>query len=157
MTRVNVRIVGEAVAVGRLLAALESAAEVSGTSFYPPGTLYPNASGGGGTRAYLSVVVPEDVPLLVFGELPPRRRKAPPTRDEEERTAGELKARPGEWACVGSYVSDGSARQTASHIRTGRRACYGPAGAFEAVHRADDASGRWRVYARYVGGGGERS
>lgn len=62
--------------------------------------------------------------------------------------ANQLRARPGEWAHIGTRASAGSARQGAYQVR-GRNEAFAPAGAFEAASRTVD--GEHRIYARYVG------
>lgn len=141
MTRIEVRLVGEEEAVRRTVVQLAAAADIVGQAFRQART-------ADSIRAYLTVDVPEGGPVF---ENVPRRR---PTPQDEARTVAMLQARPGEWARIGTYPSNHTARQTASLIRRGRRACYAPAGAYEAEqHPASDGSGAWRVYARYVGGG----
>lgn len=79
-----------------------------------------------------------------------------PFRRVESRQvfADQLRARPGEWALLGRYVTGGVARQSAYEIRNAldpKDQPFAPAGAFEAEART--MFGEHRVYARYVGGG----
>lgn len=142
MTRIEVRLVGEEETVRRTIVQMAATADIIAQAFRP-------AQSADGIRAYLTVDVPDNRP--VFEGIPGRVR---PTRQDEERTVAMLQARPGEWARIGTYSSNHTARQTASAIRRGRRACYAPAGAYEAeYHPTGDGSGAWRVYARYIGGG----
>ena len=65
-----------------------------------------------------------------------------------------LKARPGEWALIRTVSSVSSATSTAYQIRSARLSAFAPAGSFEAVSRT--TNGEYRVYARYVGEGGDQ-
>ena len=58
-----------------------------------------------------------------------------------------LKARPGQWACIGRDIPTG----IVSTVRTGGLICFKHKGAFEAVVR--NHTSRWSgdVYVRYVG------
>jgi hypothetical protein len=63
--------------------------------------------------------------------------------------ASEMKARPMEWALVGTYGSSDSAASMARNIKLGKLKAYEPAGAFESTSRTVDKQPR--VYARYLG------
>ena len=61
--------------------------------------------------------------------------------------AAQLKARPGEWACIGRNIQT----SMVTAIRRGGIKCFAPAGSFEVVTR--NHTERWRadIYVRYVG------
>lgn len=84
---------------------------------------------------------------LKFEPPPAKERKA--SWGRHYLIAHRLRARPKEWAVVGTYNGAESARATVRHIRKGRLESYRPAGSFEAEARTVD--GEARVYARYVG------
>lgn len=88
---------------------------------------------------------------LIF-EDPPSPKNRQSSAAHHSTVAAQLKERPGEWARAGAYGSYGSSASMARHIRQGHLAAYRPQGAFEAVARTVD--GEYRVYARYVGEGG---
>lgn len=79
----------------------------------------------------------------------PPPAKVRPVRGRHYLVAHRLRAKPGQWAVVGTYNGAESARATARHIRQGRLESYRPAGSFEAESRTVD--GEARVYARFVG------
>lgn len=66
---------------------------------------------------------------------------------KHQRIAAKLKERPGEWARVlcAVYPSNATA------ISTARIKAYAPAGAYEAVTRTVKDTGRFDIWARYVG------
>jgi hypothetical protein len=67
--------------------------------------------------------------------------------------ADALRARPGEWALLGKYSTQGAMRQASYEIRIVRERkdrVFAPAGSFEAESRT--MLGEHRVYVRYVGG-----
>lgn len=65
------------------------------------------------------------------------------------QVASKLRARPREWALVGTYGSSDSASSMARNIKMGRLKAYEPAGAFEATSRTVDKQAR--VYVRFMG------
>lgn len=67
---------------------------------------------------------------IKFKELPPGSN-----RGVHARVAAQLRARPGEWACIGEYKSQSGAASIASGIRRATPSAYSPAGAFEATTR----------------------
>lgn len=85
----------------------------------------------------------------IVWEQPPQRR----TRKgvgKHAAIAAQLKARPGEWACIDSFATTNAAASMAWTIRRGDRLpAYSPKGSFEAVARTVD--GEHRLYVRYVG------
>lgn len=90
---------------------------------------------------------------IKFGELP----SAAPTTSRRPGKHGEiamqLRERPGEWALVSTAKSAYSMNSMAYQIRAAYYAAYLPRGSFEAAGRTVD--GERRVYARYIGEGGE--
>lgn len=62
--------------------------------------------------------------------------------------AEELRAKPNEWAMIGTYGSRPSAAAMAYLIRSGGSVAY-PFGDFEAVSRT--VNNEYRLYVRYVG------
>lgn len=89
------------------------------------------------------------------GESPMQVNFCDPPRARSERTINHreliqhLKERPGQWALVPrTYANSNSARSMAQYIKSGKSA-YAPAGAFEAVTRAEE--GVTRVWVRYIG------
>ena len=88
-----------------------------------------------------------------MGEVSVIRWESPPepkvsTQSRWRRIANELMTRPRDWAVVGEYPTAKLAGDSASLIRSGRRAGM-PAGEFEAeVARTEDGH---LLYARYVG------
>lgn len=91
---------------------------------------------------------------LRFEEPPPKSNR-PGKQTKHERIASKLIARPGEWACIGTYSTAPSSNSIAHMIRHGKATAYQPAESFEAVSRL--VNGEHRVYARYVGPGGEHA
>lgn len=67
--------------------------------------------------------------------------------------AAAMRERPGAWALIRTTQTSQAARSAANLIRNGRLAAYLPAGSFEAMSRT--VNGEFRIYARYVGAGGE--
>ena len=65
-----------------------------------------------------------------------------------------LQKKPGKWAVVAVYETVARAAVQANAIRAGSVAAMRPAGTFDAMARTVD--GECRVYARYVGGGGDQ-
>lgn len=82
---------------------------------------------------------------------PPTGGRGTPRARALAALAADLTAAPGQWARVGTYGTAESARTTASLIRRGRLAVFGPAGAFEAESRS--VLGEHSVWARYVAEG----
>jgi hypothetical protein len=72
---------------------------------------------------------------------------APRKGSRWDPVAAALKARPGQWACIGRNIQT----SIVYDINKGVLKCWRPAGAFEAVSR--NHSQRWQadVYVRYVG------
>jgi hypothetical protein len=81
-------------------------------------------------------------------EDPPEDARGANVTDRWQAIAEELRAHPERWAVVVESTS-GACGAWVNRIRTGKSA-FKPAGAFEAVSRADGKE--VRVYARYVGG-----
>ncbi|MGD7788179.1 hypothetical protein ACQCX2_07625 [Propionibacteriaceae bacterium Y1700] len=78
---------------------------------------------------------------------PPENRGRPESPFWRD-VASALTARPGEWAKVpGEYY-----QSVVSHVRQGRLAAFQPAGSFEATGRTIKGTGKYTIYARYVGG-----
>lgn len=88
---------------------------------------------------------------IIFEE-PPASRRRGANVSYQDATAT-LKSRPGEWAIVRIAPTGNSADSTAHQIRVGILKSFRPAGHFDAVSRVID--GTFRVYARYVGTGGD--
>lgn len=84
-----------------------------------------------------------------FEELPGAEKAARRPNGEHAQIAAELKARPEQWAHIGTQSSARSAGSLAYAIRHGRMNAYLPAGAFEATART--VGGEHRLYARFVG------
>lgn len=80
-------------------------------------------------------------------EPPPKRVRV--TWGRHADVASKLRAKPGEWAPIGTYNSSQTAASIARQIKRAVLSAYMPAGSFEAVSRTVD--GESRVYARYVG------
>jgi hypothetical protein len=75
-------------------------------------------------------------------------------RESRQAFADVLRARPGEWALLGKYATQGTMRQAAYEIRNAldpKDQPFAPAGSFEA--ESQTLCGEFRVYVRYVGGG----
>lgn len=85
----------------------------------------------------------KDSPRVEFVDLPPRRNSS---RDADVAEA--CRARPGEWALLGEFVSS-----KAAQIKSGTTAAFRPAGDFDATTRRVDGNpaGRTNIYVRYVG------
>ncbi|SOE25648.1 hypothetical protein [Streptomyces sp. OK228] len=86
---------------------------------------------------------------LHFEDPPPAARLG--SRVDHAAVAAELKARPGEWAIVGTHATGGAANTAAGRIKSGHPHAYRPAGAFDAVGRT--VNGEHRTYAMYRGEG----
>lgn len=71
----------------------------------------------------------------------------------KQEIAQQLKDRPGEWAWIRNGKSRGAAASIAYHMKIGTSPAFRPEGSFEAVSRNVD--GKYRIYARYIGEGGE--
>ncbi len=82
-------------------------------------------------------------------EEPPQPRKGGGSVLHAQAAAA-LRARPGQWARIGTYSNSGSASSMVQTIRMARTRAYEPAGAFEAVSRT--VKGVHGVWARYKGG-----
>lgn len=91
-------------------------------------------------------------------EDPPRRRNTAPApapalpsrRGKGLRhhlIAAALRARPGEWAFVGTYTKRNAASTIATRVVRGQLAAYLPPYAYDAVSRTVD--GEYRLYVRY--------
>jgi hypothetical protein len=78
---------------------------------------------------------------------PPRDARA--GKSPHQSFADALKSRPGEWALI---AESSPSPALAGNIKRGRLLAYNPPGAFEAVTRRTAESGRFDIYARYVGG-----
>lgn len=90
--------------------------------------------------------------LVVFEDLPESRGGA--GRPSKHVTiSAMLRDRPGEWARVHTSRTRSGADSIAHQIRTGLLPAYAPSKTYEAKGRTVD--GEYRVYARYVGAGGE--
>jgi len=80
----------------------------------------------------------------------------PPTSSRDNRNwpqiAAALRLRPNEWAIVEKPATAYQAGQLAANIRRGKVGGVRPDEDFDAMSRKVD--GEYRVYARYVGGGG---
>lgn len=68
--------------------------------------------------------------------------------------AADLQSCPNQWARIKNGLDPRNAGSIAYRIRHGDYNAFQPAGAYEAVSRAEDDGGA--VYARYVGEGGAR-
>lgn len=86
-------------------------------------------------------------------EAPPLASRTPRGRAVEEDVVPQLRKHPGQWAIIHCANTRAAAYAMAHQIRHGVLASYRPAGAFEALGRTVD--GEYRVYARFVGTGGE--
>jgi hypothetical protein len=73
------------------------------------------------------------------------------SREQQQKNAERLRARPGQWALLRVTDNGNAASSQAAHINRGGQLAYRPKGAFEAVCRKVD--GQARVYIRYVGEG----
>lgn len=85
----------------------------------------------------------------------PPKRAYRPRKTKHERIAEKLTNRPGQWALIDNYASVASVNSMAYMVRNGKIKAYQPAGSFEAVARTAD--GKHRMWARYVGAGGEHA
>jgi hypothetical protein len=89
---------------------------------------------------------------MEWKEPPPDGRGHGGTRRHRWRPiAEELRAHPGEWACLARAMPSGAA--LAARINGGH-ACWGPPDTFEAVTRSviqEDGRRTYDLYARYVG------
>ncbi|CEG99579.1 hypothetical protein [Propionibacterium freudenreichii] len=90
------------------------------------------------------VSIEDDTISLAFGQLPAAQGKG--RSKKWERLAAQLKARPGEWACIGPRNTS-----TVWCIKHGRLVAFKPAGSFEAVSR-NTRGGVADCWVRYVGG-----
>lgn len=88
-------------------------------------------------------------------EAPPLANRAPRGRAVEKEVPAQLRAHPGEWAIIHTAQTRVGAYAMAHQIRTGILASYRPKGHFEALGRTVD--GEFRVYARFVGNGGDQT
>lgn len=83
-------------------------------------------------------------------------REDPPTggahQGDHWDIAGKLKADPRNWYRI---VEDSTTVQQATNINKARYAAYRPEGSFQATSRKDKTTGRYTVWARYVGEKGE--
>lgn len=84
---------------------------------------------------------------LRFDGPPPPRRVTP--KGHHDAVAKQLRAKPRQWAIIGTYAHGGSSSAVAHQVRRGLIPSYNPAGTFEA--QARNVDGEARVYARYVG------
>ena len=89
---------------------------------------------------------------LVFEEPPPAMRGVR-HRSAHTGHAAKLREHPGKWARIVTANSRAAADSLAYQIKTGRLRAYLPSGHYEAVARTVDSE--HRVYARYVGEGGD--
>jgi hypothetical protein len=83
-------------------------------------------------------------------EDPPPPKRAP--RGFEE-IAQKLKDSPGKWAVIAVYPDRSGAGSQRMRVTRGLTRPWQPAGDFEATARAID--GEYRLYARYMGDGGQ--
>lgn len=91
---------------------------------------------------------------IIFEDLPETRQGGGHHRpSKHHKIAEQLRERPKEWARVHISASRSGADSTAHQIRVAILRAYSPPSAFEAKARTVD--GQHRVYARYVGEGGE--
>lgn len=87
-----------------------------------------------------------------FEEPPPSLNQRARQTSVHMEAAKALRRQPNRWARIKTTATAQAARNAAHQIRNGRITAYNPPGHFEAVSRTVD--GEFRVYARYVGGGG---
>lgn len=95
------------------------------------------------------------MPDITFEE-PPKGWPGAGTMAHNE-TAAQLRAKPGQWAVVGTLDTARMTAGLAQYIRGSKRGAYTPAGTYEAMARSVDVVKdgervrEHRVYARYVG------
>ena len=89
---------------------------------------------------------------LVFEEPPPAARGAR-HRSAHTGYAAQMREHPGQWARIVVANSRAAADSLAYQVKTGRLRAYLPSGSYEAVART--INGEHRVYARYIGEGGD--
>lgn len=85
---------------------------------------------------------------LVFRDPPPPKK----LRRNWKAIAEQLKANPGQWACIEPNATRPAASNIAHRIVHNAYRAFAPAGAFEAACRESETlPGRFEAYARFVG------
>lgn len=98
----------------------------------------------------------EQLRIIRWEEPPPARGNVSPGRlpgSKYDGVAAELRSNPGRWARIQNARSRNVADALTARIRSGQIQCFGLRGDFDACART--VGGTHRVYARYVGDGGE--